>query len=324
MTSRRAALAVLAFVSFALAPAVAQGQTAYPSQTIKFVVPYPAGGLPDTVARIVGKRLQERFGQNVVIENRSGAAGAVGANALASAAVDGYTLLVSDGAIVSVNPQIYSKLSYEPKDLAPVAYLAHAPLFLAVHPKVPVATLKEFIDYVKVHPGALNYGSSGVGSIHHISMEGLKSALQLNMNHVPFRGTGESVPALLGGHVDVLFSAYPSLSGAAGTSRIKLLASNGVGRSSLAPDVPSISEIIPGFNFASMVGIYARVGTPAAVMQKIATETTAIVKEPDIVKQLAMVGVEPTGGGPSEFERALKAESERVGKVVQSAGIKFE
>jgi tripartite-type tricarboxylate transporter receptor subunit TctC len=324
MTWRRAALAAFMLLGLALAPAAASGQAAYPSQTIRLVVPYPAGGLPDTVARIVGKRLQERLGQNVVIENRAGAAGAVGASALATSPADGYTLLVSDGAIVSVNPQVYSKLSYDPKDLAPVAYLAQAPLFLALHPKVPAATLKEFIDHVKAHPGALNYGSSGVGSIHHISMEALKDALQLNMTHVPFKGTGESVPALLGGHVDVLFSAYPSLSGAAGTSRVKLLASNGVGRSSLAPDVPAVSELIAGFNFASMVGVYARLGTPSAVIQKIATEMTAIVKEPDVIKQLAVVGVEPTGGGPEVFDRALKAEFERVAKVVQNAGIKFE
>jgi tripartite-type tricarboxylate transporter receptor subunit TctC len=297
---------------------------AYPSQTIKFVVPYPPGGLPDTVARVVGKRLQERLGQTLVIENRAGSAGAVGANALAASAADGYTLLVSDGAILSVNPQIYSKLPYDPKDIAPVAYLAVAPLFLAVHPKVPVATLQQFVDYAKSHPGMLNYGSSGVGSIHHISMEGLKAALQLNITHVPYKGTGESVPALLGGHVDVLFSAYPSLSGAAGTSRIKLLATNGAERSAQAPELPAISELIPGFNFASMVGIYTRLGTPRAVMQKIAAETTAIVKEPDVIKQLAVVGVEPTGGGPEEFDRALKAETARVAKVVQTAGIKVE
>jgi tripartite-type tricarboxylate transporter receptor subunit TctC len=324
MTSRRAALAALVLLGLAVSSAAAQGQAAYPSQTIRFVVPYPAGGLPDTVARIVGKRLQERFGQNVVIENRAGAAGAVGASALATSPADGYTLLVSDGAIVSVNPQVYSKLSYDPKELAPVAYLALAPLFLAIHPKVPATTLKDFIDYVKARPGTLNYGSSGVGSIHHISMEGLKAALQLNMTHVPFKGTGESVPALLGGHVDVLFSAYPSLSGAAGTSRIKLLASNGVRRSSLAPEVPAISELIPGFNFASMVGVYARLGTPSAVIQKIATETNAIVKEPEVIKQLAVVGVEPTGGGPDVFDRALKDEIERVAKVVRSVGIRFE
>src|SRR5438045_6124799 len=186
MAVRRVLLSTLAGLMAALAPTQAPGQMAYPSQTIKFVVPYPAGGLPDTVARVVGRRLQERFGQTLVIENRDGSAGAVGANALAASAADGYTLLVSDGAILSVNPQIYSKLPYDPKDIAPIAYLAVAPLFLAVHPKVPVATLQQFVDYAKSQPGMLNYGSSGVGSIHHISMEALKAALQLNLTNVPY------------------------------------------------------------------------------------------------------------------------------------------
>jgi tripartite-type tricarboxylate transporter receptor subunit TctC len=174
---------------------------------------------------------------------------------------------------------------------------------------VPVDTLKEFIEYVRTRPGQLNYGSSGVGSIHHISMEGFKAALKLNITHVPLKGAGESVPALLGGHVEVLFSAYPALSGAAGTNRVKLLASSGAERSSQTPDLPAISEFISGFDFASNVGIYARVGTSAAVMQKIAAEASAIVKEPDVINQLAIVGVEPKGGGPEEFDRVLKDEN---------------
>lgn len=307
-----------------LVPLAAQGQGPSPGPTIKFIVPYPAGGLPDTVARVVGKRLQERLGQSVVIENRAGANGGIGMAALTSAPADGQTFVVSDGSMLSINPHLYAKLPYEPKDVAPVAFLAQAPLFLAVHPKVPVGTLKEFIDYVKARPGQLNYGSSGVGSIHHISMEGFKASLQLNMTHVPFKGTGESVPALLGGHVEALFSAYPSLSGAAGTNRIKLLATNGAQRSSQAPNLPAIAEIIPGFNFAPIVGIYARTGIPPATIQKIATEATAIVKEPDVIKQLVTVGVEPTGGGPDEFGRALRGETERVGKVIQATGIKVE
>jgi tripartite-type tricarboxylate transporter receptor subunit TctC len=316
------ALAALGLSTFA--PWAAQGQTPAPGQAIKFIVPYPAGGLPDTVARIVARRLQERLGQTVFVENRSGANGGIAMGALISAPADGQTFVVSDGTILSINPQLYSKLSYDPKDVAPVAFLAQAPLFLAVHPKVPVATLKEFIDHVKARPGQLNYGSSGVGSIHHISMEGLKSSLQLNITHVPYKGTGESVPALLGGHVETLFSAYPSLSGAAGTNRVKLLASNGAGRSSQAPDLPAIAELIPGFNFAPIVGIYARVGTPSAIVRKIAAETNAIIKEPDVIKQLAVVGVEPTGGGPDEFGSALKGETERVARVVKAAGIKLD
>jgi len=321
----RAALVGLAmFGVAALAPWSAQGQTPPSGPSIKFLITHPAGGLPDTVARIVARRLQERLGQTVVVENRAGANGGIAVAALTSAPADGQTFVVTDGAILSINPQLYSKLPYEPRDVAPVASLAQAPLFLAAHPKVPVGTIKEFIDHVKARPGQLNYGSSGVGSIHHISMEGLKSGLGLNITHVPYKGTGESVPALLGGHVEVLFSAYPSLSGAAGTNRVKLLATNGIARSAQAPDLPAISELIPGFNFAPIVGIYARTGTPPALMQKIASEAIAIVKEPEVIKQLAVVGVEPVGGGPEEFARSLNGEIERVAKVVKAAGIKVE
>src|SRR5215510_5463646 len=246
------ALAVLG--ACASAPRSAQAQTPAPGPSLRFIVTHAPGGLPDTVARIVGKRLQERLGHTVVVENRTGANGGIAVAAMLSAPADGQTFVVTDGAILSINPQLYSKLPYEPKDVAPVAFLAQAPLFLAIHPKVPVGTLKEFIDYVKARPGQLNYGSSGIGSIHHISMEGFKSALQLNMTHVPYKGTAESVPALLGGHVETLFSAFPSLSGAAGTNRVKLLASNGPGRSSQARDLPAIAEVIPGFNFAPIVG----------------------------------------------------------------------
>jgi tripartite-type tricarboxylate transporter receptor subunit TctC len=280
--------------------------------------------VPDTLARVVGRRLQERLGQTVVVENRSGANGAIAVNALIGSPADGQTFVVADGSIVSVNPQVYSKLPYDPKDVAPVAYLAQAPLFLAIHPKVPVDTIKEFIDYARAHPGQLNYGSSGVGSLHHFSMESFKSAMKLSITHVPFKGVGESVPALLGGHVEALFSGYPALSGAAGTNHVKLLASNGAERSSQAPDLPAISEFIPGFDFASRLGIYARAGTPAAVMQKIAAEASAIVKEPDVINQLTVVGVEPRGGGPEECDRVLRDEIERVGGVVKTAGIRLD
>jgi len=325
MMARRLRPAFVALATLAVcAPVQWSAQAQAPGRTIKFIITNPAGGVPDTVARVVGRRLQERLGQTVVVENRAGANGGIAVNALIGSPADGQTFVVTDGSILSINPHIYSKLPYDPKDVAPVAYLAQAPLFLAIHPKVPVDTIKEFIEYVRARPGQLNYGSSGVGSTHHISMESFKSALKLNITHVPFKGAGESVPALLGGHVEALFSGYPSLSGAAGTNRVKLLASNSAERSSQAPDLPAIAELIPGFNFASNVGIYARAGTSAAVIQKIAAEACAIVKEPDVIKQLAIVGVEPKGGGPEEFDRVLKDEIRRVGQVVKAVGIRLD
>ena len=311
----------MAFIACSLAPRPAHSSTPYPSQPIKLIVPNPAGGLPDTVSRIVGRRLQERLGQSVVVENRPGANGRVAVAAVLNSPADGYTLLVTDGAIISINPLLYSKLSYDVKDILPVAMLARAPLFLAVHPKVPVATMSELIAYAKARPGQLNYASSGVGSTHHLSMEAMNASLNLVMTHVPFKGTGESVPALLGGHIELLFSAYPSLSGAADANQVKLLATNGAQRSSQAPDLPSLAEFIPGFDFAPVIGIFARAGTSPGVLQKISSEALAVVVERDVVRQLAVVGVLPAGFGPEDFASVLQAETKRVADVVRAAGI---
>jgi tripartite-type tricarboxylate transporter receptor subunit TctC len=303
----------------------AHAEASYPSQTIKFIVPYSAGGLPDTVARVIGRRLQERVGQAVVVENRPGANGNVAAASLASSQADGYTLMVSDGSILTINPRIYSKLAYDPeRDFAPVALLARAPLLLAVHRKVPVATLQEFIDYTKSHPGQLVYGSSGVGSTHHLSMEAIKAALKLDINHVPFKGTGQSVPALLGGHVDALFSAYPSLSGALGGNGVKLLASNGPDRLAELPEVPTVAELIPGCDFAPIVGILAPSATPRPIIQKVAAEAIEAVHDPDTARRLLAAGIQAVSAGPDEYARMIKNEAERVAKVVQLAGIKFD
>jgi tripartite-type tricarboxylate transporter receptor subunit TctC len=303
----------------------AQGQAPYPSQGIRLIVPYAAGGVPDTVARFVGQRLQERIGQSIVVENRPGGNGSVAAATLAAAPADGYTLLVTDSAMLSVNPLFFRQLGYSPhNDFVPVALLARAPLFLAVNSDVPVATLREFIEYVEARPGEINYGSSGVGSTHHLTMEAMTAALHLKMTHIPYRGTGQSVPALLGGHVQVLFSAYPSLKGAVESGRVRLLATNGAQRSPLAPDVPSLAEVIPGFDLITLIGIYARTGTPPAIVQKIATEAVASVKQADVVPQFAVLGMEPAGEGPKAFGQAVADEIKRVTKVVKSAGIKAE
>ena len=325
MTYLSSAAALITLVSAlvgALAPWPAEGQVAYPTQTIKLIVPNPAGGLPDTVSRIVGRRLQERLEQSVVVENRPGANGRVAVAALLNAAADGYTLLVTDGAIISINPLLFSNLTYDPKDLLPITMLARAPLFLAIHPKVPAATMSEFIAYARGRPGQINYGSSGVGSTHHLSMEAMNASLMLTMTHVPFKGTGESVPALLGGHIEVLFSAYPSLSGAADGNQVRLLATNGAQRSAQAPNLPSLAEFIPGFDFAPVIGIFGRSDTPPAVVQRIAAEAIAAVSDPALIKQLAVVGVEPAGAGPEDFAGALKAETRRITEAVQAAGIK--
>jgi tripartite-type tricarboxylate transporter receptor subunit TctC len=205
-----------------------------------------------------------------------------------------------------------------------VALLARAPLFLAAHEHLPVSTLKEFIDYVKARPGEINYGSSGVGSAHHLSMEAMKSALQLNLTHVPYRGTGQSVPALLGGHVSVLFSAYPSLAAGIQNKTIKLLATNGAKRSPEAPDVPPLSDVIPGYDLATMIGVFARIGTPPALLQKFASEAMAVVGLPETLQRFATAGIEPAAESSDAFAKALAAEAAHVAKVIEAADIKVQ
>ena len=328
------ATAMLAAGSLALpsltnaqAQAQAQAQTpaAYPNKPIRFIVPYSPGGLPDTVARVFAQRLGERVGQSVVIDNKPGANGVVAAQALAASPKDGYTFLVTDGSMFSVNPAIYKNLGYEYKrDFIPISLAARAPLYLAVNPKLPVNTLQEFIALVKSKPGTINYGSSGVGSTHHLTMEAMKLALGLDITHVPFKGTGQSVPALIGGQVEVLFSALPSLAGFVKSGQIKLLASNAAQRSSQAANVPTIAESIPGFDFAPIVGILAATGTPASAIERISTEMAAIAKMPEVIQTLNNAGVDTIGSNPAEYNKALLDETERLAKTIAATGIKAE
>jgi tripartite-type tricarboxylate transporter receptor subunit TctC len=308
-----------------LLPQFAAAQAAYPNRPIKFVVPYAAGGLPDTVARIYAQRLGDKLGQSVVVDNRPGANGVVAAQALATAPKDGYTFLVTDGSMFSINPAIYKNLGYDYKrDFVPVSLAARAPLYMAVNPKVPVNTLQEFIALAKAKPGTLNYGSSGIGSTHHLTMEAMKAALNLQITHVPFKGTGQSVPALIGGQVEVLFSALPSLAGFVKSGQVKLLANNAAQRSSQEPNVPAIAEIIPGFDFAPIVGVLAATGTPASAIERISHEMALISKMPEVITTLNNAGIEPIGGSPADYGKAILGENERLAKAIVASGIKPE
>ena len=332
---RRALLGGLAFALAGLIPSLipalgtpsasAQVPAGYPSKTIRFVVPYAPGGLPDTVARVIAQRLQEKVGQSVVIENKPGANGAVAAAAISQSAADGYTFLVTDGSMFSINPKIYAKLDYNPsKDFIPVALIARAPLFLAAVPGLPASSLAEFVAYVKANPGKVNYGSSGIGSTHHLTMEALKAEYKLDMVHVPFKGTGQSVPALVGGQVQVLWSAYPSLAGFVKDNRVKLLATNSARRSPQAPDVPAVAESVAGFDFAPIVGILAPAGTPKGIVDRIAADVVAVTAMPDTQKQLAGAGIEAVGGGSDDYAKAIADENARMARAVEAAGIKAE
>ena len=316
------ALAAGAFGCCVSLTAHAQG---FPNKPIRLIVPYAAGGLPDTVARVLSQRLPEGLGQTVIVENRPGGNGAVAAAALAASPADGHTLLVTDGSMITINPLLSKKLGYDPaKDFAPVSLIAQSPLFLAAHPSVPANTLDELVALAKSRPGKLNYGSSGIGSSHHLSMEAMKAGLGFFMVHIPFRGSAASVPAMIGGQVDVVFSAYPSLAGFVKNGQAKLIATNSAKRSPLAPNVPAISERLPDYDFAVNVVMLAPAGAPADAIQRVSDEIARIVKRPEVVDHLRTAGIDPVGGNPAALAAALSEESKRVTAAAKRANLKAE
>lgn len=300
-------------------------QGGYPSQPVRLIVPYVPGGLPDTVARIVAQRLTQVMGQSFVVENKSGAGGAVAAVALAQATADGYTFMVTDGPMLAIPPFVTTKPAFNAqKDFAPVSLIGVAPLYLAVNANVKANTLDEVVTLAKAKPGSLNYGSSGLGSIHHLTAEAMKAGLGVNITHVPFRGSGQSVPAMIGGQVDMIFASPPSLMGFVKNGQAKLIAINTAKRSPQTPDVPALAEKIPGFDFAFNVVMLAKPGTPLDVIARINAEITKIVKQPEVVEQLQKAGVDPLGASVQQTAVALRSEVQRITAAAQHAGLKPE
>ena len=312
---------------FLLAAVAAFAQpSAFPSKPVTVIVPYAPGGLPDTVARVVAQRLGDKWGQPMVIENKPGGNGIVAAEYVAAKAPDGYTLIFTDNTMFTVNPWIYSKLPYDPaKGFTFISLTASAPLFLAVPPSVPANNFTEFIAFVKSKPGQLSYGSAGVGSIHQLTMESVKSALGLDILHVPYKGCGQAVPALVGGQVMAVFCAYPSLAGFAKEGKVKLIAVNSSKRSSLGPDIATIAETsIPGFDFAPKIGFSGPSGISPAVAQKIAADVAEVLKDPAMTERLRVLGVDPIGGGPDAYAAMLNDERARMQSAVKLAGAKAD
>ena len=323
--NRSTFLALAAALATGLAlPAAAQAP-AFPSKPIKLVVPYAPGGLPDTVARLLAQRLQGPLGQPVVVENRAGGGGGPAASALTQSPADGYTLMVTDGPLLAITPLVSRQMSYDPaKDFTPVSLVGVAPLFLAVNANVKANTLEELVALAKQRPGALNYGSAGIGSIHHLTAEAMKEGLGIFVTHIPFRGSGASVPAMIGGQVDMVFASPPALTGFVRTGQAKLLATNASKRSDLAPNMPTLAEKIPGFDFAFTVVVLARSGTPPDAVNRLSAEIARIVKSPEALEPLRIAGVDPVGGTPEQAAAAMRGEAERVARAAQRANLKAE
>jgi tripartite-type tricarboxylate transporter receptor subunit TctC len=308
-----------------LVACAAQAQN-YPSRPLRIIVPYAPGGLPDTMTRLVGGKLADALGQAIVVENMGGAGGINGVAEVVKSAPDGYTLLVADVGQIAINPHLFSRLPYQPlKDLAPVSLIGTSPLYLVAHPSVPANTLKELVALAKKEPGKLNYGSSGIGSIHHLATEALKAGFGIDIVHVPYKGTGQSVPALLGGQVALLYSALPSIAGHLKDGKVKMLAISTAKRSPQTPDVPTVAESgIPGYDFVAEIGLLAPAGTPRDVIQRLAGEVATVVKQPDVVKRFTELGIEAVGSTPADYAALNKTEYEKYGKLVKETGAKVD
>ncbi len=329
MTSHRTSRTTNRFLVLLLLVLTVQGTVeaeSFPSRPIKIVVAFPVGGGSDIAARLVGQRLAERLGQPVVIENRVGANGNIGAEAVARSAPDGYTLVMGSNANITTNPHLMH-LGWDPmKDLAPVAMLTVNPLLLFVNPDVvPVKTFAEFLDYVKARDGKVYYASAGNGSPAHLAGELLKLVARVGMVHVPYKGGPPGVNDVLGGRVGVMLAAAPTVMPHIRSGKLRGLATTGARRSSATPDIPTIAESgFPGFDVVIWNALFAPGATPPAVLAKLHDEIDAVLEEPDTRALLEKQGADPAPMSDSAFRAMLATEYERWGKVIRDAHIKVD
>jgi len=305
-----------------LAPALATGQ-AYPTKPIRVVVPFPPGGTSDIIGRTLGQKLSEAWKQPVIMDNRAGVAGSIGAGIAAKSPPDGYTLLVGNVGPIAVNNQIYKAVGYDSlKDFTPITLAVTAPQLVVVHPSVPAKTFKEFNALVKKHSGKINYGSSGPGSISMLSAELYKRMTKTDMLHVPFKGSALITIAAISGEVDVVFSDMAVILPHVQAGRLRALAVTGSKPTPLVPGVPTVSESgVPGFNMTSWWGMFGPAGLPQPIVARLNTELTRILKLPEVQKTFATLGVDAATSTPEELAALIKSEVPKYAKLIQEIGI---
>jgi tripartite-type tricarboxylate transporter receptor subunit TctC len=307
-------------------PAVARFAWAdiYPSRPVRLIVFYTAGGGNDIIARLMGQWLSGRLGQAFIVENRPGGGGNIGTEEVVRAAPDGYTLLLSSTAN-TVNASLYDKLNFDfIRDIAPVASISRDPNIMVVNPSVPAKTIPEFIAYAKANPGTINYASAGIGSSQHMSGELFKMMAGVDMTHVPFRGTAPALTSLLGGQVQAMFASMPATIEHVRSGKLRALGVTITTRSDVMPDVPTISEFLPGFDASVYYGIGAPKNTPAEIVEKLNKEINAGLVDPQLKGRLAELGSMPLPGSPADFGKFIANETEKWAKVVKFANIKAE
>jgi tripartite-type tricarboxylate transporter receptor subunit TctC len=293
----------------------------YPTQNIKIIVPFPAGGTADTLPRIVAERLRQKWGKAIIIENRSGAGGNIGAEAVASSAPDGYTLLASPPGPIAINENLYKKLSFRPADLMPITVLGTAPNVLDVRPDFPAKTVKELIDYAKVHPDKVTFASQGNGTTSHLTAILFEKLTGTKMVHVPYRGTSPALQDIMGNTVDLFFDNLGSSMSLHVGGKLRILGVGGSERVAALPDVPTVREVVPDFTSVTWFALIAPKGTPESIVAKLNAAVTEILREPDIKAQFEKLGVQPA---PMDIPTTVEfIDGERVhwGEIIKSADV---
>lgn len=318
-------IAVSCAMLAALGAAAAHAQN-YPVKPIRMVVHFPPGGPTDLVARMIGQKLNEAWGQQVVIDNRPGAGGIVGVEMIVRAPADGYNLLFATGGSMSIAPATYAKLPYNVfSDLAPVSLAVINPQILVTHPSIPGNSLKELIALAKSKPGQINYASVGAGSPNHLGVELLKHMAGIDMVHIPYKGTAPAVTDVLAGHVSLMFNSMPTVLPLVHTKKLKGLAVSSARRSLAAPDIPTMAEAgVPGFNYVTWYGVLAPAATPKDIITKLNTEIVRIMRDKDMSQRLLKEGSEPQPGTPDAMAKFMRAEYDQWRKTVAAAKIKID
>lgn len=319
-------LRMAAMATLASSAASAVGAEAYPTRPIRFVVPFAPGGSTDTLARTIGIKMSDSMGQQIVVDNRAGGNGNIGMQIVAEAPPDGYTIVLGYIANLAIGPHLYKKLPFDPvKSFAPITQLAESPNILVAHPSLPVKSVKELIAYAKAHPGKLNFGSASVASVGHLTGIMLNQMAGIDMQHVPYKGSGQAVIDVVGGQIQLMFSGMSSVMPHVKAGRLRPLAVTGAKRSPAVPDVPTIAESgFPGFSATAWYGVLAPAKTPKAVVNRLHDEIVHALALPDVKQRLESVGFELVGGTPDQFAAYIKTELKKWDKVVKASGAKPE
>ena len=319
-------LGILLAVFFSVGAAVSWAEQGYPNRPVRLIVPYPPGGPTDIMGRIVSDVLTRRLGQNFVVDNRGGAATAIGAEMAARAQPDGYTLLVSSETTFAVNPALRPKLAYNPmRDFAPVSLLTTQPYVLAVSPSMSANSVAQLIAYAKAHPGQLRYGSAGTGSANHLAGEMFKHAAGIDILHVPYKGNGPAIIDLISGQISLMLGSISSLQPHAATKKLRLLAVASAKRAAAAPDVPTFAEGgMPGFEVNGWNGIVAPRGTPAPIIKRLNAEIVAGFAQVDVQERLKKQSIDAATGKPEALSAHMKSEFARYDKLIKAVNLRIE